>query len=57
MNNWEWEPWLYEFKKQYGGQPILSYRTLRYLLDRWHNGWTPKNAAQAVKEMMEMKCE
>lgn len=56
MNNWEWEPWLYEFKKQYGGHPALSYKTLRYLLDLWNDSKNPSEAVATVKALVEARC-
>lgn len=56
MNNWEWEPWLYEFKKQYGGHPALSYTTLKYLLESWNNAETPAKAVERIRAAMEATC-
>jgi hypothetical protein len=52
MKNWEWEPWLYEFKKQYGGHPALSYNTLKYLLELWHDDVKPMDAVEKVKALV-----
>ena len=46
---WEWEPWLYEFKKIYRGDGrmvIPTYETLRFLLDLWHWGTSPLAAGE-----------
>lgn len=55
MERWEFEPWLYEFKKLYRGcgrDCILTYRTLRYLLDQWNEDQTPQWAVEQVRLMV-----
>lgn len=52
MPAWEFEPWLYEFKKKWGDEiahPVLTYRTLRYLLDMWNEDQTPAFAVEMVR--------
>lgn len=45
----EFEQWIYEFKRVYGGSPSLTYSTLRVLLDMWHEGIIPPDAVRIVK--------
>jgi len=51
----EFEQWVYEFKRLYrgnGGDVELTYRTLRYLLDLWHEDQSPQQAVDQVRLMM-----
>ena len=51
----EFEQWIYEFKRLYrgaGGDVELTYRTLRYLLDQWHEDQTPQWAVEHVRLMV-----
>jgi hypothetical protein len=50
----EYEIWLGEFKRLYKGfkgPPSLTYWTLRYLLDLWHEEDTPAMAVEKVRLM------
>lgn len=50
--NWEFEQWLYEFKRHYGCHPSLTYPTLKHLLELWNEDVRPMDAVAKVRELV-----
>jgi hypothetical protein len=49
MPDREFDQWIFEFRRLWGGSPKLSMATLAILLNQWHADVTPQEVVDALR--------